>query len=73
MLNGILSGTKCGVCGMALENPNYTKDERGDSLYWANPKLSQYTDVRVDFCGVIHSNEWYAKQLEARKDVTQGT
>lgn len=67
-----LSGVRCGVCGMALENEKYTKAENGDSLYWADPKISQYTDVRVNFCGVTHSFEWHKGKIEASKDVTQG-
>ena len=69
----LLSGVKCHICGMAIENSNYTKDERGASLYWADPKICEFTDVRLNFCGVQHSVEWYGKQIEARKNVTQST
>jgi hypothetical protein len=68
-----LSGVRCGICGMALENEKFSKDERGDVLYWANPKLSAYTDVRIDFCGVMHSFEWHQKKIEASKNVTPDT
>ena len=67
-----LSGTRCHVCGMALENSNYRRDERGNGLYWANPAICEYTDERLDFCGPIHSTEWWSKQIEARKNVTPG-
>lgn len=70
---GILSGTKCHVCGMALENPLYARSEHGDGLYWANPKLSEFTDERLDFCGAQHSVQWFQEQIEARKNVTQGS
>lgn len=69
----LLSGTRCKVCGMALENSNYLKDERGNGLYWANPKISKFTDVRVDFCSAAHSTQWHLEQVEARKDVTPDT
>lgn len=68
-----LSGIKCQVCGMALENTNYRKDEDGDSLYWANPKICQYTDVVLNFCGPQCSTKWWGEKIEASKDVTQGT
>lgn len=67
-----LSGIRCGVCGMALENPEYRK-ERGEGIYYADPRLSPHTDVRVDFCGPLHSYEWHKGKMEANKDVTQGT
>lgn len=68
-----LSGVRCHVCGMALENSKYAKDPRGDSLYWADPKINQFTDVKLDFCGPQHSSEWHIGQIEARKNVTQDT
>jgi hypothetical protein len=58
---------------MALENSQYTKDEHGEGIYWANPKICDFTEERLDFCGVQHSVEWFGKQIEARKNVTQGT
>lgn len=70
-----LSGIKCGVCGMAFENKAYAKGQHGEEVYWADPKLSPYTDVRVDFCGVMHSFEWHRDmkaKAEAHEDVTQG-
>lgn len=72
MFNGLLTGPKCHVCGMAQANSQYTKDEYGRGIYWANPDICEYTDVRLDFCGVYHSVEWWDKQLEARKNVTPG-
>jgi hypothetical protein len=69
-----LSGIKCHTCGMAYENRAYAKGQHGEELYWADPKTSPHTDVRLDFCGLPHSAAWFAsKQYEARKDVTQGT
>lgn len=66
------AGSTCRICGKALANPEYHKDEYGRGIYWVNPNISDLTDVRVDFCGVNHSNEWFTKQLEARKNVTPG-
>lgn len=68
-----LSGVRCGVCGMALENANYQKDDYDRSLYWADPKINQFTDVRVDFCGPQHSSKWHIEKIEASKDITQNT
>ena len=66
-----LSGIKCKVCGIALENPKYIRDEKGSGMYWANPDLTPYTDVKLDFCGPVHSTQWMVEQIEARKNVTQ--
>jgi hypothetical protein len=63
-----LSGIKCEICGKALENPLYTKDQDGEGIYWANPKICQFTDVIVNFCGVQHSVEWFGQKIEASKD-----
>lgn len=68
----IPQGPKCHVCGMGIANPDYRKDEYGAGLYWANPKICEYTDERLDFCGPFHSTEWFGKQIEARKNVTPG-
>ena len=68
-----LSGVRCHVCGMAIENTKYARDSRGNSLYWADPNLSQFTDAKLDFCGVQHSAAWHIEQIEARKNVTQDT
>jgi len=65
-----LSGIRCAVCGMALENDKYTKDIDGESIYWANPKLTPHTDVVLNFCGAIHSYEWYKSKVEASMNVT---
>lgn len=68
----LLSGVKCHICGMAQENPNYARGQHGEILYWADPKLCKDTDVRLDFCSVHHSAEWYGKQIEARRIAAQG-
>lgn len=65
----MFSGVRCAICGMALESPDYQKDERGEGLYWMNPKISEYTDVVVDFCGPIHSLEWWQKAKAASEGV----
>jgi hypothetical protein len=67
----MFSGIKCYVCGMAVENPAYLLDEHGDGIYWANPKICEFTDVRLDFCGPQHSSQWFVEKIESRRDVTQ--
>lgn len=67
-----LSGVTCCVCGMAFENKLYTKGQHGEAVYWADPRNSPYTDVKMNFCGVMHSFEWHKAKMEASKDVTQG-
>lgn len=67
-----LSGVRCKECGMAFEHKNYRKED-GESIYWANPKICQFTDVIVNFCGPVCSTAWFIKQIEASKDVTQET
>lgn len=67
-----LSGVRCHECGMALENKNYRKED-GEGLYYTNPKICQYTDKVLNFCGPVCSSAWFMKQIEASKDVTQGT
>jgi len=59
-----LSGVRCHGCGMALENPHYRRDENDEGLYWADPKINPLTDVRLDFCGVLHYHEWYVAALD---------
>lgn len=66
-----LSGIRCGVCGIAFENKDYTKGQHGEAVYWADPKLSPYTDVKVNFCGPQHSFEWHREKMEASKNITQ--
>lgn len=68
-----LTGVRCQVCSMALENSNYRKDESGRGIYWANPAICNYTDVKVDFCGPVCATAWWKDKIEASKDVTQGT
>lgn len=68
-----LSGTRCYICGTALESGNYRKDAAGQGIYWANPKICQFTDVRVDFCGSTCATKWWEEKIKASKDVTQGT
>lgn len=66
-----LTGIRCGVCGMAFENKDYTKGQHGEEVYWADPKMSKLTDVRVDFCGALHSHQWHKERMEGYKDVPQ--
>lgn len=68
----IPQGPKCHVCGMLIANSEYRKDDHGFSLYWANPKICEFTEVRLDFCGPICSTQWWGEQIEARKNVTPG-
>jgi len=68
-----LSGVGCVECGKALEHQDYRKDEYGEGIYWANPKICQYTNVIVNFCGPACSTAWFLRQIEASKDVTQST
>jgi len=72
-LFNLLSGIRCHVCGMALENPKYHKMIDGEGYYWANPKLSPYTEVRLDFCSAVHSTQWTVEQIEAHKNATPDT
>lgn len=67
----MFSGIKCAVCGLPLEAPEYQKDTdylgNVGSLYWMNPKISEYTDIVVNFCGPPHSLEWYLKAKAAKE------
>jgi hypothetical protein len=58
---------------MALENSNYLKSESGNGLYWADPKINKFTEVRLDFCSAEHSTKWHIEQIEAHKNVTPDT
>lgn len=66
-----LSGVRCGVCGMAFEHKDYSKGQHGEAIYWADPALSPHTDVKVNFCGVMHSFEWHKAKMGAGKNITQ--
>jgi hypothetical protein len=67
----MFSGTRCHVCGKALEADGYAREfdifGMPHGLYWANPKLSEYTDVRLDFCGPQHSFEWHQQKREEKE------
>ena len=70
---GILNIPACYVCGKALSDSNYQKTANGQGLYWANPSISRFTDVKLGFCGPEHSTKWHVGQIEACKDVTPET
>lgn len=64
------AGPRCHVCGKSIVDPTYIKDEQANSMYWLNPNICKYTDVRLDFCGPIHSTKWLVDQIDACKNVT---
>jgi hypothetical protein len=68
LMNSLVS--RCKVCGKPVSDPSYVKDEYGRGIYWANPDICEYTEVRVDFCSAEHSTQWFVEQIEARKNVT---
>lgn len=53
----------CHECKKLVTDPTYQKDDMGQKLYWINPNLSKFTDIRLDFCGPICSNSWFLKRL----------
>ena len=73
----MFSGIRCAVCGLALESPDYLKDtdQLGNlrGIYWMNPRISEYTDVVVNFCGPKHSLEWYLKAKAAKEAEDEST
>lgn len=59
-------GIQCAVCGLPISDAKYRKGSMGESLYWANPKISDLTDEVVNFCGPEHATKWYGEKMAAR-------
>jgi hypothetical protein len=69
----MIGGTiRCEVCGKGPLDPSFRRDEKGQTLYWANPVLFKELTAPVYFCGPAHSTEWCVARITRISSKTQG-